>query len=106
MVMPKEDLSRKPNYLVAFTVGYEQRDNIDVCIKKSDNFMIVLFHYDGRVIEWNEFAWAKQAIHISASKQTKWWYAKRFLHPSVVAAYDYIFIWDEDLEVENFDAEE
>lgn len=34
------------------------------------------------------------------------WYAKRFLHPDIVAAYDYMFIWDEDLGVENFDAEE
>ena len=33
------------------------------------------------------------------------WYAKRFLHPDVVSAYDYIFIWDEDLGVEHFDAE-
>ena len=33
------------------------------------------------------------------------WYAKRFLHPDVVAAYDYIFIWDEDLGVEHFNAE-
>lgn len=34
------------------------------------------------------------------------WYAKRFLHPDIVAPYDYIFIWDEDLGLENFDAEE
>lgn len=34
------------------------------------------------------------------------WYAKRFLHPDIVAEYDYIFIWDEDLGVEHFDAEE
>lgn len=34
------------------------------------------------------------------------WYAKRFLHPSIVAPYDYIFLWDEDLGVEAFDAEE
>jgi len=33
------------------------------------------------------------------------WYAKRFLHPDVVARYDYIFIWDEDLGVEHFNAE-
>lgn len=30
------------------------------------------------------------------------WFAKRFLHPAVVSAYDYIFLWDEDLGVENF----
>lgn len=34
------------------------------------------------------------------------WYAKRFLHPDIVAPYDYIFIWDEDLGLENFNAEE
>lgn len=33
------------------------------------------------------------------------WYAKRFLHPDVVSAYEYIFIWDEDLGVEHFNAE-
>lgn len=30
------------------------------------------------------------------------WFAKRFLHPDIVAEYDYIFLWDEDLGVDNF----
>jgi hypothetical protein len=34
------------------------------------------------------------------------WFAKRFLHPSIVAAYEYVFVWDEDLGVDNFTAEE
>lgn len=33
------------------------------------------------------------------------WFSKRFLHPDIVAAYEYVFIWDEDLGVENFDPE-
>ncbi|XP_021976062.1 uncharacterized protein LOC110871651 isoform X2 [Helianthus annuus] len=104
---PSEDPTFKPKYLVTFTVGYDQKDNIDQAVKKfSDNFTILLFHYDGRTTEWDEFAWSKRAIHISVPKQTKWWYAKRFLHPDIVAPYDFIFIWDEDLGVENFDAEE
>ncbi|XP_022957467.1 uncharacterized protein LOC111458858 [Cucurbita moschata] len=104
---PSEDLTSKPNYLVTFTVGYNQRDNIDKAVKKfSENFTILLFHYDGRTTEWDDFEWSKRAIHVSARKQSKWWYAKRFLHPDIVASYDYIFMWDEDLGVENFDAEE
>ncbi|XP_017225821.1 uncharacterized protein LOC108201981 [Daucus carota subsp. sativus] len=104
---PSEDLSITPKYLVTFTVGYNQRHNIDAAIKKfSENFTILLFHYDNRASEWDEYEWSKKAIHVSAQGQTKWWYAKRFLHPDIVAAYDYIFIWDEDLGVENFDAEE
>lgn len=104
---PSEDLLSKPKYLVTFTVGYSMKQNIDAAVKKfSDDFTILLFHYDGRTSEWDEFEWSKKAIHISARKQTKWWYAKRFLHPDIVAPYDYIFIWDEDLGVEHFDAEE
>ncbi|KAL5793271.1 hypothetical protein ACOSP7_001865 [Xanthoceras sorbifolium] len=105
--IPSEDLTIKPKYLVTFTVGYNQRKNIDKAIRKfSENFTILLFHYDGRTSEWEEFEWSKRAIHVSARKQTKWWFAKRFLHPDIVAAYDHIFIWDEDLGLDNFDAEE
>ncbi|XP_073063795.1 uncharacterized protein [Primulina eburnea] len=104
---PEEDLIIKPRYLMTFTVGLEQKMNIDAAVKKlTENFTILLFHYDNRTSEWEEFEWSKRAIHVSVRKQTKWWYAKRFLHPDIVAPYDYIFIWDEDLGVENFGFEE
>ncbi|XP_039041855.1 uncharacterized protein LOC120180623 [Hibiscus syriacus] len=103
--LPK-DLKKKPKYLVTFTVGFDQRDNIDKCVKKfSEDFQIMLFHYDGRTTEWDQYEWSKNAIHVSVKKQTKWWYAKRLLHPDVVSAYEYIFIWDEDLGVEHFNSE-
>ncbi|CAH8251540.1 unnamed protein product [Arabidopsis lyrata] len=103
---PSEDLKKKPKYLVTFTVGLEQRNNINAAVLKfSEDFQILLFHYDGRTTEWDQFEWSKNAIHISAKKQTKWWYAKRFLHPDVVSAYEYIFIWDEDLGVKHFNAD-
>ncbi|KAK4376929.1 hypothetical protein RND71_003225 [Anisodus tanguticus] len=102
-----KDLTSKPKYLVTFTVGVKQKHNIDAAVKKfSDDFTILLFHYDGKTTEWDEFEWSKRAVHVSARKQTKWWYAKRFLHPDIVAPYDYIFILDEDLGLEHFDAKE
>lgn len=30
------------------------------------------------------------------------WFAKRFLHPDITAGYDYVFLWDEDIGVEDF----
>ncbi|XP_031480722.1 uncharacterized protein LOC116250887 [Nymphaea colorata] len=103
---PSQDLQIKPKYLVTFTVGYKQKTNIDAAVKKfSENFTILLFHYDGQTSGWDEFEWSKRAIHVSVQKQSKWWYAKRFMHPDIVAAYDYIFLWDEDLGLEHFDAE-
>lgn len=41
-------------------------------VQLTENFMILLFHYDGRVNEWGEFEWSKSAIHVSVLKQTKW----------------------------------
>ncbi|XP_031489305.1 uncharacterized protein LOC116256901 isoform X2 [Nymphaea colorata] len=104
---PSEDLVLKPKYLLVLTVGYRQKDVIDAVVSKfSENFSFLLFHYDGKTSEWDQFEWSKRAIHVSARKQAKWWFAKRFLHPDILAAYDYIFIWDEDLGVEHFNAEE
>ncbi|KAG2673966.1 hypothetical protein I3760_13G113900 [Carya illinoinensis] len=103
---PTEDLKKKPKYLVTFTVGLDQRNNIDAAVKKfSEDFMIMLFHYDGQTSEWDQFEWSKSAIHVSIRRQTKWWYAKRFLHPDVISAFEYIFIWDEDLGVQHFNGD-
>ncbi|VAI93973.1 unnamed protein product [Triticum turgidum subsp. durum] len=103
---PRED-SAAGKYLLVLAVGYAERGNVNATVHKfSENFDIVLFHYDGRTTEWDEeFQWSKKVAHVSARKQTKWWFAKRFLHPSVVAPYDYVFVWDEDLGVDNFAAE-
>ncbi|GKG09721.1 protein kinase US3, partial [Tanacetum coccineum] len=63
----------------------------------------MVFHYDGIVDQWNDLGWVSDVIHVSAVDQTKWWFAKRFLHPDIVSEYDYLFLWDEDLEVDHFD---
>ncbi|EMS54591.1 hypothetical protein TRIUR3_08028 [Triticum urartu] len=94
-------------YLLTMAVGHKERVNVNATVHKfSDKFDMLMFHYDGHTTEWDdEFQWSKEAVHVSARKQTKWWFAKRFLHPSIVAPYDYVFLWDEDLGVENFNAE-
>ncbi|KAF0928457.1 hypothetical protein E2562_004104, partial [Oryza meyeriana var. granulata] len=51
---------------------------------------------------WSDLEWHGRAVHVAAAGQTKWWFAKRFLHPDVVAEYDYVFLWDEDVEVDAF----
>ncbi|KAG8380297.1 hypothetical protein BUALT_Bualt06G0001000 [Buddleja alternifolia] len=93
--------------LFAAAVGIKQKENVDKIVRKflESNFIVMLFHYDGIVDEWKEFEWSNSAIHVSADNQTKWWFAKRFLHPDIVAMYDYIFLWDEDLGVEHFHPE-
>ncbi|KAL3678707.1 hypothetical protein R1sor_021663 [Riccia sorocarpa] len=93
-----------PQNLLAMAVGLKQKKTVDKIIQKfpAENFTFMLFHYDGKVDGWMDLKWGPQAIHVIAANQTKWWFAKRFLHPDVVAKYNYIFLWDEDLGVEHF----
>ncbi|GMN66736.1 hypothetical protein TIFTF001_035817 [Ficus carica] len=90
--------------LFAVAVGIKQNDLVDKMVMKflSSNFVVMLFHYDGNVDKWKTFEWNDRVIHVSAVNQTKWWFAKRFLHPDIIAEYDYVFLWDEDLGVESF----
>jgi hypothetical protein len=92
--------------LLAVPVGIKNKAAVDklVCKFPADRFSLMLFHYDGAGEEqWGDLEWSRRAVHVSARGQTKWWFAKRFLHPDVVAEYDYVFLWDEDVEVDAFD---
>ncbi|XP_012490944.1 uncharacterized protein LOC105803358 [Gossypium raimondii] len=92
--------------LLAIAVGIKQKENVNKMVKKflESDFVVMLFHYDGIVDQWKDLEWNDRAIHVSAVNQTKWWFAKRFLHPDIVSEYGYIFLWDEDLGVDHFNA--
>ncbi|KAK3184672.1 hypothetical protein Dsin_031958 [Dipteronia sinensis] len=98
--------SKKSMNLVAIAAGIKQKESVNKIVKKfpPSDFVVMLFHYDGIVEEWNDFEWSAHAIHVSVMNQTKWWFAKRFLHPDIILNYAYIFLWDEDLGVDNFHA--
>ncbi|KMT10129.1 hypothetical protein BVRB_5g118920 [Beta vulgaris subsp. vulgaris] len=93
--------------LLAIAVGLKQKGSVDKIVKKfiRYNFAVMLFHYDSNVDDWRDLEWSTNALHIVAAHQTKWWFAKRFLHPDIVSQYSYIFLWDEDLGVENFNVQ-
>ncbi|KAH0454847.1 hypothetical protein IEQ34_016771 [Dendrobium chrysotoxum] len=68
---------------------------MDKIVKKflSIDSTVMLFHYDGLVNGWRDLKWIDSVLHISTANKTKWWFAKHFLHPDVVAEYDYIFFF-------------
>ncbi|WCJ37265.1 hypothetical protein M5689_018416 [Euphorbia peplus] len=106
----KNHLKKPSKYLLAIAAGIKQKENVNKIVNKflrsnGCDFVVMVFHYDGLVDGWRHLEWSNKAIHLSAINQTKWWFAKRFLHPDIVSEYDYIFLWDEDLGVDNFDPE-
>ncbi|KAH7659776.1 hypothetical protein IHE45_16G053000 [Dioscorea alata] len=90
--------------LLAIAVGVKQKNVVNQIVQKfsSNNFVIILFHYDGIVDGWKDMPWSGSALHVSAINPTKWWFAKHFLHLDIIPKYMYIFHWDEDLGVNHF----
>ncbi|KAL4194809.1 hypothetical protein AMTRI_Chr05g61380 [Amborella trichopoda] len=75
---PSEDIV-KSKYLLVLTVGMRQMDIVnDIVSKFSENFSVLMFHYDGTASEWDQFEWSQRAIHVSGRKQAKW-YASLFI---------------------------
>lgn len=63
----------------------------DLALQFSREWQILLFHYDGKVSEWDDLEWSRNVIHISARKQAKWYVSLRFFL-STVASYTYVSI--------------
>ncbi|RLN23882.1 uncharacterized protein C2845_PM07G32760 [Panicum miliaceum] len=101
----RKETGRPAKSLLAVPVGIKQKAVVDRLVSKfpAANFTVMLFHYDGVVDGWRDLEWSDRAIHVAARDQTKWWFAKRFLHPDLVAEYEHIFLWDEDIGVDSFD---
>lgn len=61
--------------LLAMAVGIKQKKKVNEIVNKfpHTDFVIMLFHYDGLLNEWNDLEWSSTAIHISAINQTKWY---------------------------------
>jgi hypothetical protein len=94
--------SASPTELLTITVGAKMMSNVDAIVNafNAEKTQVVLFHYDGVVDAWNDaYEWSRRAVHVSAPKQSKWWFAKRFLHPDITHPYERVWVWDEDIDV-------
>lgn len=69
------------NIICTFVYDFSSED---VHMQFSKEWQVMLFHYDGKVSEWNDFEWSRNAIHISTRKQAKWYVS--FVLPSAFDA--------------------
>ncbi|KAG6395738.1 hypothetical protein SASPL_141862 [Salvia splendens] len=66
------ETAKRPRYLLALAVGIQQKDIVNKIVSKfNEDFAIMLFHYDGKTSEWDQFEWSQRAIHTTGLKQTK-----------------------------------
>lgn len=89
---------RWENKWVEWWVWVVEECNTHKC-QKADKMVSIYLCLNPFIIHWLYIFLDSYIVNLR-------WYAKRFLHPDIVARYDYIFIWDEDLGVDHFNAEE
>eukprot|EP00002_Diphylleia_rotans_P031373 TRINITY_DN6514_c0_g1_i1.p1 TRINITY_DN6514_c0_g1~~TRINITY_DN6514_c0_g1_i1.p1 ORF type:complete len:296 (+),score=46.16 TRINITY_DN6514_c0_g1_i1:165-1052(+) len=81
-------------------IGKGSEAVVDDLVKRfgMNNFQYVFFLYDNDFSIWSGYRWFEKSIRIAVTRQMKWWYFKRFLHPDVVEVYEYIFLADSDAD--------
>ena len=86
----------EPAVLLAMAVGRAQRDAVDALVRRFDmrTTRVLLFVYDDSTDAWSDLPWASSAVTVSARRQSKWWFAKRFLAPALLGnAYEFVLYW-------------
>ncbi|ORZ33466.1 hypothetical protein BCR44DRAFT_42681 [Catenaria anguillulae PL171] len=86
--------------LIAIPAGRKAKPMVDRLVRRFGlrDFGYMIFHWDNAT--WHEYSWYSQVVGVRALAQTKFWFAKRYLTPDVVANYDYVWLWDDDIEPE------
>ncbi|KAL7746573.1 hypothetical protein RI367_008100 [Sorochytrium milnesiophthora] len=82
--------------LLAVPVGaHSKKMASTLALFYKSGFDVMLFHFDNS--DWSDVPGYEKYTSVRVLRQTKFWFAKRFLSPSVVENYDYIFLWDDDV---------
>jgi len=88
---------------VSMAVGVGSESTVDNIIQifglKNFTFMIFLYH-PLNMTKFPSYPWFDQVFFVSYPGQMKWWYMKRFLTPIAMKHYEYIFILDDDVELD------
>ncbi|KAI9179325.1 hypothetical protein H9P43_005988 [Blastocladiella emersonii ATCC 22665] len=99
---PRPRELRRKLGLIAIPAGRKAKPMVDRLVRRFGmaDFSFMIFHWDNST--WDDLPWYKNAVAVRAIGQTKFYFAKRFLTPDVVQNYDYIWLWDDDIEPESY----
>ncbi|KAI9164455.1 hypothetical protein H9P43_008306 [Blastocladiella emersonii ATCC 22665] len=94
-------LPASPGLLAAAVAPSAQERFIPVLERfRNEGFSAILFDFNGTV-DWSHVPAAAGVPVVRAVGQTKMWFAKRYLTPAVVDNYEYIFLWDDDVGLDD-----
>ena len=99
-IFGKPKMPENSRILYASSVGKHGKPFLEKIIKSADlpNVDFLIFVYDETPFDEPTF----HSCRFIYEKGTKWPYLKKYLTPSFCKSYDYLFFWDDDIEIKNF----
>lgn len=96
LVGPRDQPPRRFRGLFALVVDGDNQAVINEFVTGLDLtvFSVMLFHDEESTASWLSFPWYSKVIAVQAKGQGPAFFFKRFLHPSAMESFDYIFLWD------------
>ena len=97
-------LSVSGKSLYASAVNAQGKDFLRKIIEKfgHDSFDYLIFAYDETSFDEDVF----KKCRVIREKGLKWYFAKKYLTPEFCVSYDYLFYWDDDIDVKGVSAGE
>ena len=91
----------KGRYLYASPVGKDGKPWLKKIIERFgfDQFDYIIFAYDNIPFDEEIF----QRCRIVHEEGLRWYFLKKYITPSICSAYDYIFLWCDDIDIIDFD---
>lgn len=95
--------NKRRKCLFAVPVGDAGKPFLEKIIRKfgHENFDYLVFLWEGTDLSEDVF----KKCRIIREPGIKWYFLKKYLTPAVCAPYDYVFTWDDDIEVDDFSVE-
>lgn len=97
------DFEQTGKYLVAIPCGTNGKKYLESIVHHfgNDHFDYIIFSYDHTPFDEDIF----QKCRVIDEEGVVWYFAKKYLSPAACAGYDYIFFWDDDIDIMDFDVE-
>lgn len=91
---------KQKKYLYASPVGKDGKNYLTKIINEfgHDDFDYIIFTFDGVSLEEEIF----DKCTVISEKGRRWYFMKKYVTPALVNQYKYVFIWPDDIDIENF----
>jgi hypothetical protein len=101
----KPGKSKQKKSLLAFTAGKSGLQFVETVLKvfPESFFDVLIFSHDKTFFDIQDYPNCKIILNQTGKQMRKYDFAKHYLQPGSIQSYEYLFLWDDDADLSQFD---